>query len=69
MQSGSETVASYTADREIYSLVLFAPGITSGQDYTALISGQSTIVTAGTGGGMGMGGPGGMGGMSPGGRR
>jgi hypothetical protein len=60
VSSGGEILASYTADRSLSSLTIFAPGIVSGQSYDVSAGGQVTQVTAGTGGGgMGFGGMGG----------
>jgi hypothetical protein len=65
VHTGQETLASYTADRELSSLAIFASGILSGQNYDVSMGGVAAEVTAGTGGvGMGFGGPGG----GPGGR-
>jgi hypothetical protein len=64
---GGKTLASYTTDRALNNVAVFAPEITSGQNYEVTVNGTATTVTAGTGGG-GFGGMGGFGRQGQGGR-
>jgi hypothetical protein len=57
---GGKTLASYTTDRALASVAIFAPGITAGQNCEVTVNGTATTVSAGTGGG-GFGGMGGFG--------
>ena len=53
VKSSDDILAAYIPDRNLNSLVIFASGIISGQDYTVSINGVDSTVTAGTGGGHG----------------
>ena len=48
--SGTKTLATYTANRNIDHLVIFAPGITSGQTYDVSINENTIPIIAGIGG-------------------
>ena len=57
--SGSEMVGEFTAEKDFSNVVYSGEGISSGQEYTVAVDGQSVVVTAGTSTGSGMGGGGG----------
>lgn len=66
IKSSGETLAFYTADKEISYLTIFAHGIISGNSYDVSVGDNNLSITAGIGGGRNMGGvPGG----NPGGRQ
>ena len=60
--NGSTVLAEFTAEKDFSNVVYSGEGISSGQEYTITVDGQSVAATANTGTGGAMGGMGGGGG-------
>lgn len=66
VKKSSKTLVSYTTDKALSHLTIFSPDIKNGTAYDISVNGQTTSVTAGTGGGRNMGGGMGVGNNLPG---